>query len=71
MGDIEFRQCDICMVSEPLSRKYYRYNIKCDCCNSVNDDHFEIVRYCSECEPKPPRIISVSIKPMKTVNKQI
>ena len=62
-GGIEYGKCDMCGKEAPLSRKYYRYDIKCDCCNSKKDDHFELVRYCSECKPKPPRVVKVIIAP--------
>jgi len=57
--EIEYGTCDICGKDRPLSRKYYKYDIKCDCCNDKDDDHFEIVRHCNKCEPKPPRTIKV------------
>ena len=62
-GDIECGNCDMCNNQAPLSRKYYIYDIKCECCDGKDDDHFEIVRYCSECEPKPPKTVKVVITP--------
>lgn len=62
-GDIEYGSCDICKTQGPLSRKYYRYDVKCECCNAKDDDHLEIIRHCSECDPRPPRQISVMIAP--------
>ena len=62
-GEIEYGNCDMCNTQAALSRKYYRYDIKCDCCNGKDDDHFEIIRHCSECEPKPPREVKVIIAP--------
>ncbi len=62
-GEVEYGKCDICGKESSLSRKYYRYDIKCDCCNGIKDDHFEIVRYCSECKPKPPRVAKVIMTP--------
>lgn len=32
MGDIEFAKCDVCGQEAPVSRKYYYYDVKCDCC---------------------------------------
>ncbi len=64
--DIEFANCDICNIQSPVQRKYYYYDIKCDCCNNKNDDHFEIVRFCQNCVPKTPRLISVSLKPLES-----
>jgi len=66
MGDIEYGNCDICNIQAPLTRKYYRYDIKCDCCNGKNDNHFEIVRYCASCEPKPPQTLKVVMKPLES-----
>lgn len=64
MGDIEFAKCDVCGQEAHVSRKYYYYDIKCDCCNSKDSPHFEIVRYCEKCKPKPPRTISLLLKPI-------
>ncbi len=71
MGDIEYGNCDICNIQAPLTRRYYRYDIKCDCCNGSKDDHFEIVRYCLDCKPKPPRRISVVMKPINREAKKL
>lgn len=59
MSDCESGTCDICNKESILDRKYYYYDIKCDCCNNKDSDHFEIVKYCSECIPRPPKKISV------------
>lgn len=50
-GDTEFGRCDICGEAGELQRKYYYYDIKCDC---HSPKHFEVVRYCKNCSPKPP-----------------
>jgi len=64
MGEIEIGTCTVCQKENvPVVRTYYRYDIKCDCCNGKDDDHFEIAVHCSECTPKPPRRVSVSIQP--------
>jgi len=63
MSDVEYGKCDICGNDNILSRKYYYYDIKCDCCNSKDDNHFEIVKYCNKCKPKPPQKITVYIQP--------
>jgi hypothetical protein len=60
MGEIEVGVCDICGQSSELSRKYYYYDIKCEC---HSPEHFEIVRHCSRCEPKPPEKTTVFIHP--------
>lgn len=57
--------CNICGRITNVQRKYYYYDIKCDCCNNKNDFHFEIIWYCKNCEPKPPRRINVIISPIK------
>jgi hypothetical protein len=64
MGDLEYGLCDICGNDSIINRKYYYYDIKCDCCNSKNSPHFEIVKHCYNCKPKPPRTITLSYKPM-------
>ena len=62
MGDVEFGTCDMCKKGAmAVSRMYYHYDIKCNCCNGKNDNHFEIVRYCSECTPKPPLNINAYV----------
>lgn len=61
-GDIEFGTCDVCHQDKNLNRKYYRYNIQCDCCNSKKDNHFEIVRHCNTCVPAPPINVLVNMK---------
>ncbi|KKM25144.1 hypothetical protein LCGC14_1598000 [marine sediment metagenome] len=60
-GDIEVAKCDVCGREGSVTRKYYHYNIPCDCC--IND-HFEFVRHCSDCTPSPPQKITVQIKPI-------
>lgn len=64
-GDSEIGTCDICKKEKPLSRKYYKYDIVCDCCNGDNDKHFDYVSHCNTCLPKPPRTTTVHIKPIK------
>ena len=60
-GEIELGTCDVCHKKEvAVSRKYYKYPIPCDCCNKLGiPPHLEIVRYCKDCTPVPPRRISV------------
>lgn len=59
-GDIEKGRCTICGKVGHLDRKYYYYHdIKCSCCNKKTNGHFEIIWYCSTCEPKPPEKIVV------------
>ena len=60
MNEIEINYCDICHKNTQVNRKYYHYHINCDCCGG---DHFEIVRYCKDCTPKPPKYITVNIEP--------
>jgi len=67
---IEAATCDICHEPDVVvSRQYYYYNIACTCCNGPNDPHFEIVKYCSKCTPRPPRKIVLSgIQPVHAEN---
>ena len=62
-GDIEVDYCDICHEKKQVSRKYYHYNLNCQCCGGQY--HFEIVRYCKDCEPKPPKYISAEVSPIE------
>lgn len=63
MGDIEMGYCDFCHKLKPLQRKYYDYGINCKCCGSPRG-HFEIVKYCANCKPVPPKRISAEMEPM-------
>lgn len=58
-GEVEVSTCDICKKEAVVSRKYYHYPIECECCNGP---HFEIVRNCKDCEPKPPNKIVAVVK---------
>lgn len=64
MGEQESGTCETCQHFGPISRKYYYYDVKCDCCGNVKNQHFEIVRHCEKCEPKSPEIIKVKMKPV-------
>ena len=57
-GSIEWGVCSICKSEGQVSRKYYYYDIVCDCCRG---GHFEIVKHCDKCEPKAPRRISAVV----------
>ena len=58
-GDIEVGKCDVCGKEAQLDREYYHYDIKCEC---HGPQHFEIVRHCKDCTPKPPEKTKVSLK---------
>ena len=63
MDEVEIGKCDMCgRRNVALFRKYYYYNIDCECCSG--QQHFEIVKYCSGCVPEPPSIIRAHIKPI-------
>ena len=62
MGDIEIDYCDICHEKTQINRKYYHYPINCECCGGTT--HFEIVRYCNNCTPKPPHWIKAIVTPI-------
>lgn len=51
MNNIEYGICDICGREANLQRKYYHFNIKCEC---HSPKHFEMVKYCSDCVPLRP-----------------
>ena len=63
MNDIEISYCDICYEKAQVKRKYYYYEIDCECCGSPHG-HFEIVKYCNKCEPKPPKWVTVKKQPV-------
>jgi hypothetical protein len=58
-GDIEYGACEVCYKEAPLSRKYYHYDIKCEC---HSPKHFEIVRHCKDCTPKEPKTTKIRYK---------
>ena len=58
--DIEKDYCDICHKYTTVSRRYYHYKLDCECCGG---EHFEIVKYCKRCRPRPPHRISAIVKP--------
>ena len=59
MGDSERGLCGVCGEIKDLNRKYFHYNIKCEC---HSPDHFEIVWHCNECLPIEPVVTSLSIR---------
>ena len=59
-AEIEIGYCDICHQKKQLQRKYYHYNIACECCGTT---HFEVVKYCDECTPHPPHRINAIVLP--------
>lgn len=62
---IEIGTCDICgNTNIQVSRQYYHYRIQCECCVG---SHFEIVRYCKNCKPKPPIKINVMMDPIEKI----
>ena len=67
MNSIEVGTCDICQKEGiELSRKYYHYDVQCEC-HSPN--HFEFVRHCKDCKPSPPARTTVTMKPLEEVVK--
>ena len=61
MGDVEVGKCGQCHRSDvALQRKYYYYDIDCDCCDGT--EHFVFVRYCSNCRPVAPTLLMVHAK---------
>ena len=61
MSEVEYGPCDICKHVKELSRKYYHYDIKCEC---HSPKHFELIRYCSDCTPKQPIKTTINITPI-------
>ncbi len=58
-GDTEYGVCSFCKKAGYTTRKYYHFKVKCSCCSG--DTHFEIVRHCDKCNPKPPKNVLLSI----------
>lgn len=61
-GSIEIAKCGTCKQIKPVTRKYYHYDINCDCCNTK---HFEIAYHCSDCEPIEPSFTKIQIETSK------
>ena len=70
MGDIEKGICSVCKKICAGNRKYYHYNIDCECCGG--NTHFEIVFHCNDCIPIEPKEIRpiLSTKKFKDGNKK-
>ena len=58
MNDIEYGICDVCGREANLQRKYYYFNIKCEC---HSPKHFEMIKYCSDCVPLRPAETTIEI----------
>lgn len=56
-GYNEIDKCDYCEKITNVRRKYFRYNIKCDCHSAK---HVEIRRYCKYCTPTIPHETKVT-----------
>lgn len=65
MVSVEFGTCSICGKKSIVGRKYYYYDIVCTCCISSEKKHFEIVWYCPDCTPVPPKKISACMEPIQ------
>ena len=63
MAEQEIGTCDVCLLNNTqLSRKYYYYDIECECCVGR---HFTFVRYCRSCEPEEPNETKIHMKTSK------
>ena len=58
-GEIMIGKCIYCLKLKNLNRKYFHFNIKCEC---HSPSHFEIVEHCMSCTPKCPSYTSVILK---------
>ena len=58
MDNIEYGTCDVCGREANLQRKYYYFNIKCEC---HLPKHFELIKYCSDCVPLRPAETTIEI----------
>lgn len=58
-GEVMIGTCQVCGKQDvPLTRKYYRYAIKCEC---HSPEHFEIVEHCKDCIPTEPESVTIEI----------
>ena len=60
MNEQETGTCSVCGHRGVVLRKYYHYDVDCDCCNG--NQHFEIVWHHKSCEPKPPANIKIILE---------
>lgn len=59
-GEVMVGTCDVCGKQHvPLNRKTYYYGIKCEC---HSPEHFEVVYYCSDCQPEEPKETRIILK---------
>lgn len=58
MNDIEYGTCDMCGREANLQRKYYHFNIKCECHLPT---HSEMIKYCLDCVPLRPAETTIEI----------
>lgn len=58
MEGLEYGKCDMCGNIAYLQRKYYNFDIKCEC---HGDEHFEIVSYCKDCVPIIPPTTEIKL----------
>ena len=59
-GTMEQATCSMCGTFTIVARKFYHYEIICECCS---DRHIEVVQYCSACKPVPPEFIKLALQP--------
>ncbi len=60
MNQQERGKCTICGQSGIMMRKYYYYDVDCDCCGGTR--HFEIVHHHENCIPRPPSTIKIALE---------
>ena len=60
MSEIEEGRCGTCREIKQLNRKYFHYDVDCECCSGKH--HFVIVRHCNVCKPREPESITVTLK---------
>lgn len=66
-GEIEINKCEVCgKENVQVSRKYYYYDIECECHSPL---HFEFIRHCKDCEPRPPEYIKIQLNGSKYLMK--
>ena len=62
-GDAEYGRCEVCNANNAiLSRKYYYYDVDCECCVGK---HFAVCKYCPRCKPAEPEETKIYIKTSK------
>lgn len=66
MSDREEGSCSVCGEYGAVQRRYFHYDVDCDCCNG--SQHFKFLYHCSDCVPKAPTKIRITIEDIEATD---